>query len=53
MLSVVNQRLMFLLNLLKKQGLSGKARETIFQALIISRLIYALPAFVGFCRVCM
>ena len=46
-LSVVNQRL-FLLNLLKKQGLSGKAREIIFQALIISRLSYALPAFAGF-----
>ena len=53
MLSVVNQRLMFLLNLLKKQGLSGKALEIIFQALIITRLIYALPAFAGFCRVCM
>ena len=51
-LSVVNQRL-FLLNLLKKQGLSGKAREIIFQALIISRLSYALPAFAGFCLVCM
>ena len=35
-------------NLLKKQGLSGKAREIIFQALIISRLSYALPSFVGF-----
>ena len=46
-LSIVNQRL-FLLNLLKKQGLSGKAREIIFQALIISRLSYALPSFAGF-----
>jgi hypothetical protein len=33
--------------LLRKQGLSGKARE-IFYALIISRFSYALPAFAGF-----
>ena len=46
-LSVVNQWL-FLFNLLKKQGLSGKALEIIFQALIISHLIYALPAIAGF-----
>jgi hypothetical protein len=46
-LSLVNQRL-YLLNMLKKQGLSGKAREIIFQALIISRLSYALPAYSGF-----
>jgi hypothetical protein len=38
---VVNQRL-FLLNMLRKLGLSGKAFEIIFQALITSCLIYAL-----------
>jgi hypothetical protein len=43
-LSVVNQRL-FLLNLLRKQGLSDKAREIVFQALIISRLTYAIAWF--------
>jgi hypothetical protein len=32
-------------NLLRKQGLSGKPHEIIFQALIISRYSYALPAF--------
>jgi hypothetical protein len=46
-LSVVNQRL-FLLNLLRKQGLYDKAREFVFQALIISRLTHAMPAFGGF-----
>jgi hypothetical protein len=50
--SVVNQQL-FLLNWLRKKGSSGKAREIILQALIISRPIYALPAFAGFCIVCM
>jgi hypothetical protein len=46
-LCVVNQRL-FLLHLLRKRGLSGKAREIIFQALIISRLSYVIPAFADF-----
>jgi hypothetical protein len=41
-------RLFYLLrNLLRKQGLSGKAREIIIQALIVSHLSYALPAFAG------
>jgi hypothetical protein len=39
--SVVDQRL-FLLNLLRKQGLSDKAREIVFQDLITSRLTYAI-----------
>ena len=46
-LSLVNQRL-YLINQLRKQGLSAKAREVVFHSLIISRLLYALPAFVGF-----
>ena len=46
-LSLVNQRL-FLLNMLRKQGLSVKARDIIFHALVISRVTYALPAFAGF-----
>ena len=46
-LSLVNQRL-YLINQLKKTGLSSKAREVIFHSLIISRLLYALPAFAGF-----
>jgi hypothetical protein len=46
-LSLVNQRL-YLINRLRKTGLSAKAREVIFHSLIISRLLYALPAFAGF-----
>lgn len=46
-LSLVNQRL-YLINQLRKTGLSAKAREVIFHSLIISRLLYALPAFAGF-----
>ena len=49
-LSLVNQRL-YLINQLRKQGLSAKAREVVFHSLVISRLLYALPAFVGFCLV--
>jgi hypothetical protein len=37
-LSLVNQRL-YLVNQLRKTGLSGKAREVIFHFLIISRLL--------------
>ena len=46
-LLLVNQRL-YLINQLRKQGLSAKAREVVFHSLVISRLLYALPAFVGF-----
>jgi hypothetical protein len=45
--SIVNQRL-FLLNNLKRQGLPLAARRIVFQALIASRITYALPAFAGF-----
>ena len=46
-MSLVKQRL-YLINQLRKQGLSAKAREVVFHSLVISRLLYALPAFVGF-----
>jgi hypothetical protein len=46
-LSLVNQRL-YLINQLRKTGLSAKARKVVFHSLIISRLFYALPAFAGF-----
>ena len=46
-LSLVNQRL-YLINQLRKTGLSVKAREVVFHSLIVSRLLYALPAFAGF-----
>ena len=45
--SLVNRRL-YLINQLRKQGLSVKAREVVFHSLIVSRLLYALPAFAGF-----
>ena len=45
-LSLVNQRL-YLINQLRKTGLSVKAREVVFHSLIVSRLLYALPAFAG------
>jgi hypothetical protein len=50
-LSIVSQRL-FLINQLRKIGLSVKAREIVFHALIMSRLTYALPAFAGFLSCC-
>ena len=46
-LSLVNQRL-YLINQLRKTGLPVKAREVVFHSLIISHLLYALPAFAGF-----
>ena len=46
-LSIITQRF-YLLNQLKKQGLSTPALNCIFHALVISRLLYALPAFSGF-----
>ena len=46
-LSVVNQRF-YLLAQLKKQGLSMPALNAIFQALVMSRIKYALPSFAGF-----
>ena len=46
-LSMCNQRL-YLLNQLKKQGLHINGLATVFQALVVSRISYALPAFYGF-----
>lgn len=45
-ISQCNQRL-FLLSQLKHQGLSVEAISIIFQALILSKITYALPAFAG------
>ena len=38
---------MFLLSQLKYQNLSGPALDAIFQALIVSKITYAIPAFAG------
>jgi hypothetical protein len=47
LLTIANQRL-YLLLLLKRQGLSPSALDIIFQAIIVSRFSYALPAFSGY-----
>ena len=47
LLTFVNQRL-YLLLLLKRQGLPTSALDVIFQAFILSWFRYALPAFAGF-----
>jgi hypothetical protein len=49
-ISIACQRL-FLIGQLKKQGLPKAARRNVFQALVVSRLTYALAAFAGFCLV--
>jgi hypothetical protein len=46
----VNQRL-YLINQLRKTGLSAKAREAVVNLLIISHLLYALLAIAGYCHV--
>lgn len=46
-LSIINQRF-FLLNQLRKNGLPTPALNCVFHALIMSRILYALPAFSGF-----
>ena len=46
LLKLASQRL-YLLNQLKKQGLDSTGLSMVFQALIVSRFIYALPAFYG------
>jgi len=46
LISQCNQRL-FLLSQLKYQNLSGPALDVIFQAFIVSKITYALPAFAG------
>jgi hypothetical protein len=49
--SVVNQRL-YLLNKMKQCGLSEEGLHIIFQAIIVSRITYALSAFSGFLNTC-
>lgn len=46
-LSVITQRL-YLISQLRNQGLPIHALNSIFHALILSRILYALPAFSGF-----
>jgi hypothetical protein len=47
LLTIANQRL-YLLQQLKFQGLSSSALDVIFQAVVLSRFSYALPAFAGY-----
>ena len=44
-----NKRL-YLLNLLKKQGLPQLQLQTVFHAILIARLLYAAPEWRGFAR---
>ena len=46
-LRMCNQRL-YLLNQLKKQGLCINGLTLVFQAIVVSRISYALPSFFGF-----
>ena len=46
-LSIISQRF-YLLNQLRRQGLPKSALKVIFHSLIISRILYALPAYSGF-----
>ena len=45
-LKVCNQRL-YLLNKLKHAGLDEQGLATVFQAIVVSRILYALPAWFG------
>jgi len=45
--SICNQRL-YLLSQLKKQGLGATARDSVFAAIIVNRIMYALPVFFGY-----
>jgi hypothetical protein len=47
LVSMCNQRL-YLLSQLKKQGLGVTSRDYIFTAIVVSRIMYALPVFYGF-----
>jgi hypothetical protein len=47
LLAIANQRL-YLLLLLKRQGLSPSALDIIFQVVVLSKFLYALPAFAGY-----
>ena len=49
-MSISSQRI-YLIKLLRDQELCGEHLETVFQALIISRLTYALSAWVGFIKI--
>ena len=46
-MSISSQRI-YLIKLLRDQGLCSEHLETVFQALVISRLSYALYAWRGF-----
>ena len=46
-LAVISQRF-YLLNQLRKMSLAISGLSSVFSALIISRILYALPAFYGF-----
>ena len=46
-LTVISQRF-YLLNQFKKMYLDGAGLSSVFTALIVSRILYALPAFYGF-----
>ena len=46
-ITIINQRY-YLLSQLKKQGLPLAALKTIFHAMVVSRIEYALPCFAGF-----
>jgi hypothetical protein len=48
-LTICNQRL-YLLKLLRSKGLSLKCLSTIFQALVVNRITYCLPAWGGFIK---
>ena len=45
-LKVCNQRL-YLLNKLKHAGLDEQGLATVFQAIVVSRVLYALPSWFG------
>ena len=46
LISACNQRI-FLISKLKSQGLVGSLAEQVFQALVMSKILYALPAIAG------
>ena len=45
--SICNQRL-YLLSQLRRQGLGVSSRDAIFAAIIVNRIMYALPVFFGY-----
>ena len=45
--SICNQRL-YLLSQLRRQGLGASSRDAVFTAIIVNRIMYALPVFNGY-----